>query len=79
MGKTGADEGSSAALCFEVTEQFQLVVGLLDGEGSDDELFAEIAVGWQLFAGFETSAGDGIGDLPHDLAVDGKLVRGLDE
>src|ERR1019366_315112 len=79
LGQAGANEGAAAALRFEEAEQFQFVVRLLHGERGNDELFAEVAMRGQLLAGLETAAGDGFGDLPHDLAVDGELVGGMDE
>src|SRR5690606_13460982 len=72
------DEGAPSALRLEVAECLQLVVGPLHRERGDSESFAEIAVRQQSLAGRQPAAGDGVHHLPHDLAVDRQVARGVD-
>ena len=47
--------------------------------GATTSLLAQIAMRGKFIAALEASPGDGVRDLPHDLAVDGELVGGIDE
>ncbi len=64
---------------LDVAEGFEFVIRFFDGQGRDDELLAQFPVGGQFVTGFEPSARDGFHNLPHDLAVDGKLVGRIDD
>ena len=79
LGQMRADEGAASSLGFDVALGFKFVVGLLDRQRRDHKLFAELAVGSEAITGLQPSAGNGFDDLPHDLAVDGKLVGGVDD
>ena len=70
----GRNKSASPAMRFDITEGFELVVGFFDRERRNDELFAELAMGSELLATLQAAAGDGLGDLPHDLAVERKIV-----
>src|SRR5258705_1269082 len=78
FGEAGGNEGAAAVPGLDVALGLELVVGLLDGEGGDDELLAQLPVGGETVAGGEPAAGDGVADLPHDLAVDRELAAGVE-
>ena len=75
----GADESAASALGFDEAECFQFVVGFFDSEWRDHQLFAQFTMRGELVAGLQATARDGVGDLPHDLAVEGKLTGRIDE
>ena len=79
LGQMGTHDRPASPLRFDVSLRFELIVSLLHSERRDDELFAEFAVRGEPIAGLQSSTGDGFDDLPHDLAVDGKLVGGIDD
>jgi len=74
----GTDEGAATALGLQETEQFQLVVAFFTVSGAITS--CSLSSRWEVaFPSLETPYCDRVGDLPHNLAIDRKLVGGLDE
>jgi hypothetical protein len=74
------DRDAAAAAEFEQAFVAELSQGAEDGVGVDAEDGGEVSSGWESFAGFGFSAGDGAADLACDLfvEVEGVVVVELD-
>lgn len=78
-GGRGGDEGAPTTLGGDESFMLELVIGFLDSERRDDELLGQLPLRRELVAGSETSPSQGVGDLSHDLTVDGKLAAWDDD
>ena len=73
-----ANKRAAATLGLQESLSFEFVIRLLDGQGRDDQLLAQVPVRHELVSALEPTPGYGFGNLAHDLAVDRKLVGGID-